>query len=231
MGPGFPFGDVFEIGGRTFDAQTIIERLGPYITELRRRRIGEVVAERTCTVVPVLDGLYDHGNVNAVLRSVEGLGYLVAHVIESSARFKVAGRVTQGAEKWLVVRRWSSSSECVSALARDGYRIVATHTEEASPIDTVDFTRPTALVFGNEHAGVSQAVLEVASARVKVPMGGFSESFNISVAAGMCLYHARLERLRRLGRHGDLTAEERRRLTAVYYLRSIKNAERILAGG
>jgi tRNA (guanosine-2'-O-)-methyltransferase len=82
--------------------------------------------------------------------------------------------------------------------------------------------------FGNEREGVSDELLTAADARMVVPMAGFSKSFNISVAAALTLYHIRQDRIRRAGRHGDLSTGEQAILTAVYYLRSVEHAEAIL---
>jgi tRNA (guanosine-2'-O-)-methyltransferase len=126
------------------------------------------------------------------------------------------------------MRVWHGTGECLQHLRARGYRILATHFEDARPLAEIDFTQPSALVFGNEHAGVSDAVLESADERVVLPMAGFTRSFNISVAAALCLYHIQQDRIRRGGTHGDLTASEQERLTAEFYLRSLATADQIL---
>ena len=186
------------------------------------------MAGRSFSIVPVLDGLYDRGNVSAVLRTAEALGFQAVHIVESSGRFKEANRVTQGAEKWLDIVLWPESSSCVTDLREKGYRIVATSLEEATPIGQVDFSAPTAIFFGNEREGVSPEVLEQADERIVVPMPGFSRSFNISVAAALSLYHIYSERRRLLGGHADLTEPERAALTASFYLRSVESSAKIL---
>lgn len=211
-----------------YTVETIFQVLGPLITESRKAKIEAVIEQRSCTVVPVLEGLYDRGNVSAVLRSAEALGYENVHVIESSEQFKQANRVTQGAEKWLDVLTWPDTPSCVQHLQAQGYRVLATCFEDATPLPEIDFTVPTALVFGNEKEGVSPELLEMADGRAVLPMGGFSQSFNISVAAALCLYHIQQDRIRRQGYHGDLDPEEKRRLRAAYYVRSVPLAARIL---
>ena len=219
----------FEFEGAVYTAQEIVDGLAPLLTEERRARIAEVVSGRTYTVTPVLEGLYDRGNVSAVLRSAEALGYQAVHVVDSSERFKEANRVTQGAEKWLDIAVWGDTPSCVAHLRGLGYRIAATHFEGATPIGEVAFDVPTALVFGNERDGVSEALLAEADVRVVMPMAGFTRSFNISVAAALCLYHVREDRRRRCGTHGDLDDAARLCLTAEYYLRSVPTAAGVLA--
>lgn len=219
------------MGGESFSAETIIDALTPYLTEERREKIDRVVARRTYSVTPVMECPFDRGNVSAVLRSAEALGYQSVHIIETSKKFKKAIRVTQGAEKWLDVRPWDSTAECVAHLRGQGYRLVAAHVEDAKPISEVAFDRPTALFFGNEHDGLSEELLAQADDRVMISMPGFTRSFNISVAAALSLYHIQQDRIARLGAHGDLNENEQRCLTAAYYLRCVDYADKILHGG
>ncbi len=223
-----PHQEPFNIGGEAFSAQEIIETLTPTMLTQRRDRLHQIVDGRTYSVVPVLDGLYDHGNVNAVIRSAEAMGYQALHQIDSSQAFKPAKRVSQGADKWLDIRVWPAPAPCLAQLKQMGYRILVTHLDEARPIQDFAFDTPAAIVFGNEKDGVSDETLEWADARVCIPMDGFSQSFNISVAAALCLYHIREDRIRRCGRHGDLDPAEKACLTASYCLRSVASAESIL---
>lgn len=208
----------------------IIERLLPYLTEQRIERIQSVVAKRSRNVVTVIEGLINLGNVSAVMRSAEALGFFDFHIVEGEhTRFKNSARTSQGAEKWLNVSRWPTATACVSNLKARGFTLVATHLDDTSvPIDTIDFTRPTALIFGNEQDGVSSEMLALADHRCIIPMAGFVESFNISVAAAVGLYHAYHDRMTRQGFHGDLTESEKTALTAEYYRRSVKHADEIL---
>jgi tRNA (guanosine-2'-O-)-methyltransferase len=215
--------------GRLHTAAQVIDSLGENIQPRRRTRIAEVVAGRTCSVTPVLEGLYDRGNVSAVLRTSEALGYQSVHVIESQAQFKEANRVTQGADKWLDLHRWETTRACMAVLRAQGYRIYAMCMEDAVPIGEIDFTQPSALVFGSEMDGVSKELLQLADGRVVVPMGGFTGSFNISVAAALALYHIREDRIRRQGFHGDLSLVERERLTAHFYLKAVSAGAKILS--
>ena len=208
-----------------FDVEEVLEILRPFLSDARARRIGQIVEQRIATVAPVLEGLYDRGNVSAVLRSAEGLGYLRMHIIDSSENFKEANRVTQGAEKWMDLQVWGQTRPCLESLKAAGWQVLATHLDGARDIADVDFARPTAFIFGNEKEGVSREALTLADATVKIPMTGFSQSFNISVAAALFLYHVRESRRGPTGAYGDLNVAEQRKLTAAYYLRSVQHAE------
>ena len=228
MKPRFPHTTPLKVGNLEVSPEQILELAAPFLTPERLNRIEQVVANRTYSVVPVLENIYDRGNISAVMRSSEALGLQAVHVVELSERFKSANRVTQGADKWLDVVRWQSSKECALDLKSRGYKIYATHLEAAVPISEIDWSQPSAIVFGNEKDGVSKEMLELCDQAVIIPMLGFVQSFNISVAAAISLYHIYQDRLRRTGKHGDLSEEEKRTLMALYCIRSAKNPERLL---
>lgn len=225
----FPHTDPLQVEGKFYDVQDVLAYLNPMVSPARQQRIAEVVLQRTYTVVPVVEGLYDAGNVNAVMRSAEAFGFQGFHVIGSGSEFQESSRVTQGADKWLDVEQWPSAGVCVAALKRRGYRIAVTHLEAAVPVSALDFTQPTALVFGNEAEGISDEMLALADVRCVLPMVGMVQSFNISVAAALALSHAYGDRVRRRGGQGDLSAAEREVLTAEFYVRSVQHAAAVLA--
>ncbi len=210
--------------------ERIINLLAPFMTDRRRARIQEVVAQRTRSVVPVIEGLVNTGNVSAAMRSTEALGYQDLHVVKGdNERYKHSKRTAQGAQHWLDVWRWPGPAACVDHLHDRGYRVLTMDlSPTARPIDTVDFTERTALVFGNEEGGVSDAFRAAADGDCLIPLDGFTESFNVSVAAALGLYHARQDRLRRQGHHADLSEDEQTRLVARFYRRSVGNATDIL---
>jgi len=222
--------DPFTIAGQSMAPQQVIDVLRPVMTEERLQRITSVVAQRTNTVVPVVEGLVNTGNVSAVMRSAEALGYQLFHVVKGeNERFKHSERTSRGAEKWLDLYRWEGPTPCINYLHAEGCRVVAMHlAEEGMPIGEIDFTQPTALVFGNEERGVSPAMLEAVDRSCIVPLVGFTESFNVSVAAAVALYHAQQDRLARQGYHADLGEEEQTALVARFCMRSVRNAEAII---
>jgi len=222
--------DPFTFGDVRLAPDRVIALLRPHMTDRRLRRIREVATERTRSVVPVIEGLVNTGNVSAVMRSAEALGYQDVHVVKGdNERYKHSERAAGGAQRWLDVWRWDGPVGAAGHLRDAGYRLVATHLHaDTVPIRELDFTRPTALIFGNEDAGVSEAMMEEVDAACEVPLPGFTESFNVSVAAAVALYHAQQDRLDRQGGHADLSPDEQRRLVARFCLRSVTEPEKII---
>jgi tRNA (guanosine-2'-O-)-methyltransferase len=225
----FPYGPQIEIDAHLkVNYQLILSHIGPLLTAERKEKINRVVAQRNFSTAVVLEGIYDRGNISAVMRSAEGLGFANFHVIETQEKFKEANRVTQGADKWVEVKKWKKTSDAVKSLKEQGYKICVTTLDGAKPLHEIDFSVPTALVLGNEKDGVSPEMIAAADERVIIPMSGFVQSFNISVAGALCLYHISQDRLRRLGNKADLTQEEQDILKSYYYLRTQDSAYDLL---
>ena len=225
----FPHPHLFRLAAdMELPAARILQLLEPLLTPSRVQRIREAAASRTYSCVPVLENIYDRGNASAVMRTAEAFGFQAVHMIELGEKFKEANRVTQGADKWLDIVKWKATSACVQDLKSRGYQIVATDLEGARPLGSFDYTRPTAVVFGNEKDGISPEMARLADATMIIPMHGFVQSFNISVAAAITLYHIYHEHTRQLGRNGDLSTAEQEILRASFCLRSSKNPTRLL---
>lgn len=219
---------MIKVGDIEYRESEIIEMLGPHLTDERRARLDEVLAFRSSRLVPVLENIYDRGNVSAVMRSAEAFGFVQMYLIDKpGARFKAANRVTRGADKWLEIEKFAEPKPAVSALKKSGYQIWATDLNTTHSIDDLDWSKPLAIVLGNEKDGVSDEMRSLVDGRFRIPMVGFSQSFNISVAAALIFYRAHLE-FRRLGKSALLNEEERLRLLANYYLRCFDNPEALL---
>lgn len=215
-------------GKLTVTPDQVLEHIYPLLTEERRSKIERVVPARCFDISVVLESIYDRGNISAVMRTAEGLGFSNFHVVETFSKFKEANRVTQGADKWVETKKWKKSSDFIKYAKENKIRICVTSLEASKPISEVDFSTPLALVLGNEKDGVSPEMIEAADERIIIPMPGFVQSFNISIAGAISMYHIYQDRLRKLGKVSDVTEEQIKILKAHYALRTLDSAEAIL---
>lgn len=207
-----------EIAGKTFSCETVIETLRCLVTPERFRKIETIASHRNKNLITVMENIYDHGNSCAVMRSAEAFGFHQFHQIVEIGKFKSAKRVSQGAEKWLVKHHWNNTESCIQRLKEQGYKIYVTHLDGGTPIDQVSFAEPVALCFGSEKLGASPILTEMADQKIFLPMYGFVQSFNISVAAALCYQFAHQKIA---GAHlGSLSDDERQQLIALYLYRS-----------
>ncbi len=199
--------------------QAIIDRLGAQVTPERFAKIQKVAGLRLSQVSVVLEDIYDRGNASAVMRSAEAFGLYQMHMIERQEKFKESKRVTQGAHKWLQINKWDSTLQCVEQLKKEGRKIYVTHLDpNALPLQDIPLDEPMALCFGNEQDGATQELISLADKTVFIPMRGFVQSFNISVAAAICFYD--------LQRRLSPPAKADPRLIAYYLTQSVEHWER-----
>jgi len=200
---------------RTFD------ELAAHFGDERIERLRFGTAHRMRGIAVVLDALYDPGNRSSIYRTAEGLGLLDVHLVRPEAAWKEHARsVSRGAEKWLSLHHWRSAADCAYALRAQGMQILCADASVTNDLTPFDLQRPTALVFGNEHDGVSSAMRAAADGFFAIPMRGFAGSFNVGVAAGLALHSARVARERALGSTTDLDEHARMTLLVDYATRS-----------
>ena len=206
------------------DPRTVIRALEPFVGDVRRARIQEVLARRIAGVTVVFDGPYDPHNGAAVLRSCDAFGLQHLHVVERPGTpFAVAHTVARGTEKWIDVTCHEGAPSLLAWAEAAGMPLVATHPEgELEPEDLRELPR-FAVVLGNEREGIRPAIAAACARRVRVPMRGFVESLNVSVTCAILLHAATR------GRPGDLGEEERTKLYARGLYLSVPRAEDILA--
>ena len=179
--------------------EALIDHFLKCITDERKALFEELVQKRTKSLTIVLENIYQPLNASAVLRSCDCFGIQDVHVIENYNEFKPDREVAMGASNWLTVNRYDKNEnntlDCIQSLKNKGYRIVATSPHN-SQTDLINFDLSkgkTALFFGTEVEGLSDVVLENADEHLHIPMYGFTESFNLSVSAAICLYEMRMK--------------------------------------
>ena len=201
----------------------VTELLEPLAGDERVRTIAERVKARIGSVTLLMDAPYDPHNAAAALRSCDAFGVPELHVVPRGDGFVLGRKVTRGTERWVDVITHPTAEAAATALRRRGYELVATHPEgELVPEDLRAIPR-VCLVMGNEHDGIRAALVRETTRSVRIPMRGFVESLNVSVAAALLLSAATA------GRDGDLSPDERALLYATGLLRSVPRAGEILA--
>lgn len=251
------------------DWARIVEALRPFVKDNRMERLSRVVGSRRAGLHLVLENIHDPHNAAAVLRTAEGLGIQHVHIVETINEFQVPAQpartegrgaqkgVAMGCSRWLSIRRYRSSLECVEALRAQGVSVFASDCPPSEsdsaeailaagggkvggefrhalrtqcparplgelPISTGEVV---ALVFGNERRGVSSRFLEAADATFYLPMAGFTQSFNISVAAAIALQAALATGA---FPEGTLSGEQQAEVLGRWLLRDVKAARPIL---
>jgi tRNA (guanosine-2'-O-)-methyltransferase len=209
------------------ESQLIVDALGPHLSDERRARIDGVAASRLAGLAVVLEELHDPHNGGAALRSCEAVGVLEVRVVGSLFRF--SERVTQGCDKWLNIKRDEAIDRCAADLKGRGFRLYAAVPGAATPLEALDALAPAAFLIGNERDGLTPRARAACDVEFTIPMYGFSQSLNLSVAAALCLYTHAQRRRTALGRAGDLDDAALLALRADYYGRDLRGAEAIVA--
>ena len=167
------------------------------ISSRRRAKLEKVLAWRQKDLTLVLANIHDPHNVSAIYRSADAFGVAALHLYYTDTPFPALGRKSSAsARKWVDSVRHTDIRELYAALKADGHQILATScTPEARPLGDYDFTRPTAVIMGNDHSGVTEELSAIADGEVYIPMYGMIQSFNVSVAAAIILAEASRQRV------------------------------------
>ncbi|HFX17607.1 MAG TPA: TrmH family RNA methyltransferase [Flavobacteriales bacterium] len=204
-----------------------ISYLENFVTDNRKKVLKEVLKNRTRHFTVALEDLYQMHNVSAVVRSADIFGIQDLHIIQKKYDPKLSHAIAKGAEKWLDIQRYHSTEDTIKSLKQKGYQIVATtpHTDDVNLKD-FDISKPSAFFFGVEKDGLSDKVMSQADVFLKIPMYGFTESFNISVAAALIMYDV-TERLRQSDINWQLTEAEQAQIYGQWLEKSIKSIDLI----
>lgn len=167
------------------------------LTERRTKKFLSVLEKRQPNLTVVMEDIHDPHNVSAMLRSADAVGVVEVQLVYDKDEFpKLGKKSSASATKWVGRRKFPSVEECYEKLRAEGYLICATHlSKTAKSLYDLDLTRKVALVFGNEHRGVSEKAAKLADANFQIPMLGMIQSLNVSVACAVSLYEACRQRL------------------------------------
>lgn len=167
--------------------------------ERRKNKIFKVLEQRQPDLTVVMENIHDPHNVSAMLRSADAVGIPEVNLIYNSAKYpRIGTKSSSSANKWIMRRKFVSVTECYDQLRTEGFQILAMSLDDQSKVlYDVDLTKPTAFVFGNEHAGVTDEAAGQADQKVFIPMMGMIQSLNVSVACAVTIYEALRQRLKK----------------------------------
>lgn len=160
-----------------------MKNLQEMILPTRYQRMLKVVQQRTRYFSVILENLYDAHNISAILRTAEAYGMQDIHIIEDQNSFKVSQGITMGADKWLTLYQSQSVSKTIHSLKERHYKVYYADPHESHPsLDQLPIDQPFVVIMGQEKWGISQQAREFADGGFRIPLYGFVESFNVSVA-------------------------------------------------
>jgi len=208
--------------------QALLEYLQEFLTPERIDRFANVLNNRTRNLTVVLENLYQVHNASAVLRSCDAFGIQDVHIIEADNNFQTNKGIALGADRWLTIHQYRGadpSADCIEQLKDAGYTVAATVLHHDSiPVDDLPVDQPVAVMFGTEKEGLSETAIELADQLVHIPMHGFVESFNVSVAAALTLENL-VRRVRETAIDWSLSVDEKAELELEWTRQSIDQVE------
>lgn len=208
--------------------QEIYDYLQQFLTNERLSKIEHFSKESSDFVLPVMEDVYQFRNAAAIVRSVEACGFHHVVALEEENVFNPNLKVTKGAETWVQVEKMPNNLDSLKEIKSRGYRILAVSPEKnATMLPDYEVKEPIALVFGTELEGVSDEILDFADETLAIPMFGFTKSFNVSVAAAICMYELK-QKLMKSGIEYQLSDEKLLELKIRWAKNSIKSSEQIL---
>lgn len=202
--------------------------LQQFLTEERLRKIEHFSAQSSDFVLPVMEDVYQFRNAAAIVRSAEACGFHKIVALQKHNVFNPNLEVTKGADTWVEVEKLPARIESLKEIRQRGYKIVAVSPEKnATLLPNFRIDEPIALTFGTEWEGISEEILDFADETLMIPMYGFTQSFNVSVAAAICLYELKQKLVKTQTPH-LLNDEKRLRLKIRWAVNSIRSGGEIL---
>jgi tRNA (guanosine-2'-O-)-methyltransferase len=213
-------------------ADNILEQ---FILPQRLKRLEDVLVQRSKTLTIVLDRVQNYHNISAVVRSADAFGVAEIHLIGDV--FEYSRKITLGTERWVSLVRHASAEEALPVLKNMGYSLVVLQPENhnasknlppSMAVTDLPFEKPLALIFGNEKDGISRIFAEAADVHAYIPMKGFVESLNISVACAICLFCSTIAPTQAIKRTQSLSSDDQQELRSQWLRKGVRRSDVIL---
>ena len=203
----------------------LLDFLSEHMTEGRINTFKNIIKDRTRQVTIVLEELFQPHNASAIIRSCDCFGIQDLHIVENRNEFTIDREIAMGSSKWVNIYSYDSIETCINSLKNQGYKVLATlPNHDAESLYEVNYSQKIAFLFGTELKGLTEKAISMADGYVKIPMYGFTESFNVSVSAALCMYEAS-KKLRELDRQiWELSTEEKAEVQLYWSKKSIKSS-------
>jgi tRNA (guanosine-2'-O-)-methyltransferase len=204
----------------------VLEEFYDIITPNKISLFDRIASERTRHLTIALENIYQEHNASAVLRTCDCFGIQDLHVIEKDNQYQIQRDIAMGSGRWVDIQNFSDeispTLNCIASLKEKGYQIVATtpHTN-AYDVHDIPIDKPLAFFFGTELKGLSEEMMNAADLHVRIPMYGFTESFNISVSVAILLQTVR-QRLE-MSKHKWKLAEDEQIALKIQWCEKIVN--------
>ncbi len=204
-----------------------LEYLEGFLTDSRKEKFLKILENRTNHFTIAMEDVYQLHNTSAVMRSCEVFGIQELNVVEQKFGKRIDTEIAMGAQKWVDINRFNTMQNCIDSVKEKGYQIIATTPHNDSCLlHEFDITKRSAIFFGTEKQGLSQEVIDQADGFLKIPMVGFTESFNISFSAAIIIQDI-TSRLRQSTIDWKLNDEEILAKRLLWAKNSIKDIKRI----
>jgi tRNA (guanosine-2'-O-)-methyltransferase len=211
----------------------VLTELENLVSKERLQKIDDILSKRTDTLTLVLDNISHLHNISAVIRSAEAFGLTEIHLINDTSQTHndLSGGVSLGAEKWIKVTRHKNEESLIQFLKDKNFKLVALlppdKYPDSIPVSTLPFEEPLALMLGNEVSGLRKSLISQADINAYIPMYGFVESFNISVACAITLFCSTINSSEPKLRSSRLSLEKGLEIRKEWIRKSIKQVDLI----
>ena len=185
------------------------------MTPERHTRILEMLNKRQVDLTVCMEGVHKPHNLAAVVRTCDAIGVNDVHAVWKNETMRVSGGITMGSQNWVNVHNYSNTKDAILRLKEQGMQVLVTNlSETAVDFREIDYTKPTAIILGQEKFGASDEALALADQDIVIPMVGMVQSLNVSVACAVTLYEAQRQR-HEAGMYdspSDITPEQRNKV-------------------
>ncbi len=180
----------------------------------RYLRINQMLDKRQPDLTVIMENVHKNHNLSAVVRSADAVGVHEMHAVWLTKKARLSGGTALGSQNWVKIHNHKSMDDAISTVREQDMQVVVTHLSEHSvDFRDIDYTKPTAILLGQEKYGVTEQALAQADHHVMIPMIGMVQSLNVSVAGAVMFYEAQRQReLAGMYQSPQMSAQERHRV-------------------